>query len=226
MRLIFIKGLDWAGFLIERLTSTSLEDYMASHLWQPLGITGITFWPEKNPELRDKVPGTVVRTPDGKLVPYTEDNLNTHSVDCYGGHGAYAKMSDYLKVLQSLLANDGKLLKPETVDMMFQPQLGEGSTKALNAFKENFGGMLIGEIVNEIPVNYGLGGMLFMADDVGRRKKGSMSWGGIVNPFWLVDREAGIALTFGTQVMPPGDPGCKEMTGVAERAIYEMFGVS
>jgi hypothetical protein len=86
--------------------------------------------------------------------------------------------------------------------------------------------MLIGEFNKDVPVDHGLGGVVFLKDDVGRRKKGTMSWGGMVNPFWMIDREAGLALTFGTQVLPPGDPGCKEMTGVFERAVYKMAGVS
>lgn len=198
---------------------------MSTSLWQPLNITGMTFWPKSHSALKDKIPGIVVRTPSGGLTPLTEDTINTHSVDCFGGHGIYAKLSDYLRILQSLLANDGKLLKPETVDMMFEPQLGESSAAAFTYFRDHYGGMLIGEQSDKMPVNYGLGGMLFLEDDVGRRKKGTLSWGGIVNPFWLVDREAGVALTFGTQVMPPGDTGCKEITGVVERAIYEMFGI-
>lgn len=52
-----------------------------------------------------------------------------------------------------------------------------------------------------------------------------MSWGGAANSFWLVDREAGIALTFGTQVVPPGDKGVKEVITVVERGVYAIAGV-
>lgn len=198
---------------------------MIKGMYEPLGITGMSFWPKKKSELKDKIPTIATRTPEGKLGPFTDDHLNTHSTDCFGGHGVYGKLGDYIKILQSLLANDGKLLKPETVDMMFTPQLGEGSAKAFAGFTNAFSAMLIGEFNPDVPASYGLGGMLFLKDDVGRRKKGTMSWGGVVNTFWLVDREADICLTFGTQVMPPGEPECKKYTGIAERAIYEMFGV-
>lgn len=134
-------------------------------------------------------------------------------------------MADYLKVQQSLLANDGKLLRPETVDMMFTPQLGPDSSKALNAFIQSPSvAMVPGELKPDIPVNWGLGGLLFMEDDQGRRKKGSMSWGGMMNCFWLIDREAGLALTFGTQVLPPGDQGVRDMISAAEYAMYEKAG--
>lgn len=222
---MYSVGLDWAGLLIHRLTGLDLEGWMQKHTFPPLGIKGITFWPYKNAAFKDKVPQLSVRGPDGKLIPNTADHLNTHSTDTFGGHGAYAQMSEYIKILHSLLANDGKLLKPATVDSMFEPQLGEGSAVALNAFIQNFGAMLIGEVTPGIPAQHGLGGALWLEDDVGRRKKGTMHWGGMTNPFWMIDREAGLALTFGTQVIPPGDPGCKEMTGVFERAVYKMVGV-
>jgi CubicO group peptidase (beta-lactamase class C family) len=223
---MYSVGLDWAGLLIQRLTKLTLEEYMIQNLFEPLSITGITFWPSQRPDLKNKIPGLVVRGPDGKLVPNTTPTINTGAKDCFGGHGAYAQMSDYLKILRSLLANDGKLLKPESVDEMFKPQLGEGSRQALSGFVQAFNSMLIGEFNPDVPVDHGLGGVLFLKDDEGRRKKGTMSWGGMVNPFWMIDREAGLALTFGTQVLPPGDAGCKEMTGVFERAVYKMAGIS
>ena len=185
----------------------------------------MSFRPKSHPSLSSKIPQLVKRTESGALVPDNDTNINTLSTDCFGGHGVYAKLSDYIAVLHSLLANDGKLLKPESVDEMFLPQLGVGSQEALTRFVRSYNGMLIGEFDDGIPVQHGLGGLIFLEDDEGRRKKGTMSWGGLVNPFWLIDREAGVASTFGTQVMPPGDPACKEITGIVERAVYRMAGV-
>lgn len=222
---MYSPGLDWTGLLLQRLTGLDLEAWIQKYICLPLNLTGITFRPKTNPSLASKIPQLVKRTESGALVPDNATNINTLATDCFGGHGAYAKMGEYIKVLHSLLANDGVLLKPESVDEMFKPQLGEGSQVALTQFVRNYNGMLIGEFNNDIPVQHGLGGLIFQADDEGRRKKGTMSWGGLVNPFWLIDREAGVALTFGTQVMPPGDPYCKEVTGIVERAVYRMAGV-
>jgi len=41
----------------------------------------------------------------------------------------------------------------------------------------------------------------------------------------LVDREAGLALTFGTQVLPPGDGPTSETITVVEKGVYELAGV-
>lgn len=167
-------SMDWVGQLVERLSGVTLEEYMKKNMWQPLGITTITFFPYQNAALKDRVPGLTMRTPEGKLVPHTAPFLNTGSKDAFGGHGAYATMADYIKVQRSILANNGKLLKPETVDLMFQPQLTPQSTQGLNKILRGpMAALFIGELKdpNELEMNWGLGGLLFMQDDVGRRKK-------------------------------------------------------
>jgi len=219
-------GIDWSGLLVERLSKRSLEEYMQEHIFRPLGITGITFWPEKTlgASALQKIPELVVRRSDGTYGPNTKKTLNTASTDCFGGHGAYAQLGDYIKVQRSLLANDGVLLSPATADELFKPQIGAQPAAVLNYFSEAL--PIVGEVNPDIEVSYGLGGMVFLADDVGRRRKGTLSWGGLVNPFWIIDREAGIALTVGFQVLPTGDKGVVEMTSACERAVYKMAGLS
>jgi CubicO group peptidase (beta-lactamase class C family) len=219
-------GIDWAGLLVERLSKLTLEEFMKKHIFQPLGITGISFWPETLGAAKERIPELVVRRADGTFGPNTKKTLNTNSTDCFGGHGAYAQLGDYLKVQRSLLANDGVLLKPASVDELFRPQLSAKPLAALNFFRKHLSTSLVGGINQDIEVSYGLGGMVFLADDVGRRRKGTLSWGGMVNPFWIIDREAGLALTVGFQVLPTGDAGVKEMTSVAERAVYKMAGLA
>ncbi|KAK3170351.1 hypothetical protein OEA41_009738 [Lepraria neglecta] len=57
-------------------------------------------------------------------------NSTKRCTDCFGGHGAYASMPDYFKILMSLLLDDEKVLKKETTKMMFEPQLSEESIEA------------------------------------------------------------------------------------------------
>ena len=65
----------------------------------------------------------------------------------------------------------------------------------------------------------------FMEDDIGRRKKGTLNWGGAANTFWTIDRDADLALTFGTQVIPPGDRKVGKMITQVEVGMYELAGV-
>jgi hypothetical protein len=47
----------------------------------------------------------------------------------------------------------------------------------------------------------------------------------VTNKFWLMDREAGLAITFGTQVIPPGDAMVTETIMKVEKGIYGMTGL-
>lgn len=199
-------SIDWAGRVLERVTGQTLEQLVQEGIAKPLGITSMTFFPYEKAELGGKVPSLTARMPDGKLMQHTEPFMNIDPVDAMGGHGGYSNLQDYIKVQRSILANDGKLLKPETVEMMFTPQLTPEAAKGLTDFmKTPYSALFIGEWKPEMKVNWGLGGILSMNDGDGRRKKGTLSWGGVANTFWTIDREADLALTFGTQVLPPGD---------------------
>lgn len=85
-------------------------------------------------------------------------------------------MSDNLKVQRSILSNYGKLLKPLTVDQMCQHQLPTASAHALDefTFTSALAAMMVGPKPNG-EVNWGLGGILYVEDDVGKRKKSMLS---------------------------------------------------
>ena len=42
----------------------------------------------------------------------------------------------------------------------------------------------------------------------------------------MMDREAGLTLMFGTQVIPPGDGKVKEVITVVEKEVYRMAGAA
>lgn len=77
----YSPGLDWAGLLIMRLAKMDLDAFEKKHLWTPLGVSRITYWPQKHPDMASKLPQLVIRKKDGSLVPSTADHLNTHSTD-------------------------------------------------------------------------------------------------------------------------------------------------
>jgi CubicO group peptidase (beta-lactamase class C family) len=118
----------------------SLNDYFQQHIFAPLGLKNINMFP--TPEMKAKLAWMNTRNPaDGKCYP----NLNGHLVRPQlmadaegkkqvfnaGGHGCFAKPSEYARIIACLL-NDGtdkktghQLLKKETVDEMFQNQIPE-----------------------------------------------------------------------------------------------------
>lgn len=218
---------DWAGKLVERVSGMTLEEFMRENMFNLVGVKEITFWPEQSPDLKGKVPQMTTRTSDGNLAPFKGPSINHRMTDCFGGHGAYGTIRDYLKIQHSILANDGKLLKPETLEAMFSPQLSQESAKSLNWFMKNhpMSKMMVGEYNPDVELDWGLAGILFLKDDIGKRKKGTLHWSGMANCFWVIDRDADLAYTFGTQVLPPGDEPTRQMISTFEFGIYEKAGV-
>lgn len=184
----YSAAIDWAGMMVERANDgVKLGEYMRKHIWDPLGMTSTTFHLEDKPDVEARLPDMSARIPTGDLT-YIPGHVMTHPVrDDLGGAGSYSSAPDYIKVLASLLRNDGTLLQKQTVDEMFKPQL---SAQAKEKFQEVLtvpekndrltGGMKIGA-----SVNCGFGGFLVDEDTEGGRKKGSLAGGGLPNLYWV-----------------------------------------
>lgn len=100
---------------------------MYTHIFVPLSMTSTTF---RQSEIFDRLVPTAERhTPEVEQVNGTTRELVPGTSfwvdgvkDDYGGGGGYSVVSDYMKVLRSILRNDGVLLKRKTVELMFKPQ--------------------------------------------------------------------------------------------------------
>lgn len=182
-------SIDWAGKLIERITGQTLEEYMKKTIWTPLGITDITFWPENRPDLKARAAHMSKRDRQGsgKVVHQGEIPSTRDVEDCFGGQGAYASMSDFFKILQSLLVDDEKLLRRETAAMMFEPQLSEASRQAQrhDTTRSAHSRLFVGEFPAHVGLDWGIGGLLTTDDDAGWRRKNSLIWSGMPNLFWV-----------------------------------------
>ncbi|KAF8902601.1 beta-lactamase/transpeptidase-like protein [Gymnopilus junonius] len=69
-------------------------------------------------------------------------------------------------------------------------------------------------------VSFGVGLCLATADWPGRRKKGSGFWYGWAGTYYFIDPAAGIAVTYGTQVVPTCDVEVERLWEALERALY------
>jgi CubicO group peptidase (beta-lactamase class C family) len=229
-------GIDWAGWMVERVNGNiSLQDYLEKNVYGPLGIKGITFFPKTKPATWAKMTDMSERSgginsfgvaidPEG-AVEYTKDLIwNPEPNGTSAGAGGYGSIVEYFKILQSILLDDEKLLKKETVDEMFKPQLSEVSRNAymeklkIPEVNQGFGPLPLG-----CQVDWGLGGNLNMEDLPGRRK-GSMAWSGYPNLHWFVDRVSGVAGIYGSQINPPGDLKTIELFGQWEKEFYKKSG--
>ncbi|RMZ82618.1 hypothetical protein DV738_g1696, partial [Chaetothyriales sp. CBS 135597] len=249
----YSPGLDWAGILVARLTGhKQLGDYLNQHVFAPLGITakdaafrksdlqlsGPAEWDDRWASL------TVRLQPSGEFDPFkpSEDGalaaappfMSLESPDDQGGGGLITTPDAYIKVLSSILADDGKLLKPGSVAKLFVPAIGEPQREALlAAMKPETGGrMLSGGLPlpgdsdalesDKQDYHYSLVGLL-------NRRKGSigswtLSWSGLPNLFWWIDREHGLAGFYASQLIPAGDPTSLDTVSAWRKEIVNRFG--
>lgn len=127
-------GLDWAGRLVEVVAGVSLETYIQRHVCGPLGIGEgrLTFFPGRNqhPQYpRDRAALSVRDAGTGRVVPAPPGAAGVDPAEvehCMGGGGLLADMKSYFKVLESILADDGRLLSAETAKLLFEPLLSDG----------------------------------------------------------------------------------------------------
>lgn len=196
----YSSGIEWAGHLVKCVTGTSLEDLTQKHIAEPLGIEDMTYFPEDKPSVNSRLVSMARRDPSvpdgkGKAIPDSQPHILANLREELGGISLHMSMQSYIKILHSLLANDEKLLRRKTADLMFEPQLTPASQKALQA---NFDHIPEGEegaappyigTFPQVRYDHGLGGMLSMEDvDSGSskwRRKGYFFWSGMPNLFWV-----------------------------------------
>ncbi|KAF7880615.1 uncharacterized protein EAF02_007461 [Botrytis sinoallii] len=231
-------GIDWAGQMVERVNDNmSLERYFRKNIWGPLGMDSMTFHPTQHPEIFSRLitmsqrEGGVTQygttdNPTGKVKYTSQVPFDPATKDCQGGAGSFGSPVDYFKCLKSICANDEKLLKSETVDEMFKPQLSEASRKGLmKSLSIPELNACFGAFPKGLKADWGLGGMMNL-EDIGGRSKGSIAWGGYPNLQWWINRKDGVCGIWGSQLIPHGDPKTNRLITVFEDEIYRKAGVS
>lgn len=201
-------SIDWAGRIIERLTGKTLGEYMQEGIFTPLGISDAQFTPVTREDLRERM---VDLSPDdieglGVAVMGGIPGINKNTKGDFGGQGLFLAGLDYVKVLHSLLANDGKLLKEGTVNDMFEHHL---SAEATVGFREGLAGplgpMFRNGLSPELKAGFGLGALLTLEDSEGWYGENTLSWGGGMTLSWFIDRKNDICGVGAIQTALPMD---------------------
>ena len=214
---------DWLGVLVERLSGQRLANYFDDNIFTPLSMTD-TFYElpadklDRSVTMMARVAEGLVELPGFQPMPRKKGSMPHYS----GGGGLFSTVKDYGRVLQMLLKGgslDGKtLLKAETVDTMFQNNIGNIQPLALATVMPNLSNTADMSFGNK--VTFGLGLLLHTDGIDGGRKANSGSWAGLFNSYYWVDREAGTYGIFGTQVLPFYDGVAIETLLEFEQAVY------
>ena len=215
--------------MVERATGLSLGSFMDQHIWQPLGMNLTSFRLQDRPDIRARLAELSIRNTDGDLLPHPASFFPENTPIDHGGGGVYTCTQDFIKLLTACVTSDPKLLSTASYDLLFEPSLPEASADKFqeiraamyataDAAAEAEGSRMA--IPAPVRMSWGLGGMLSMDDVPGGRRAGSISWGGLPNLSWVVDRSSGVALLYASQLLPPGDALTGRIVRQLEAEVY------
>jgi len=214
------SGVDWAGQVIEGITSKRLGEVMADRIFAPLGMTSTAF--TMTPDMRARRAAMHRRQPDGALRPMPDFVLPQPPEIDMGGHGLYATVPDYMRFIRMWLndgaGENGRVLKAETVRMAERNGLGDLKIRMLPG--------VIPALSNDaefFPGQSKSWALTFMVNDETAptgRPAGSLGWAGLANLFFWIDLANGLGGFWGTQILPFVDPASFGGYMAFETAVY------
>ena len=139
-----------------------------------------------------------------------------------GGGGLYGTASDYIKFTQMILnkgrGNGRQLLKPETVALMGQNNIGDLTMGKMTT--------AIGWATNDVDLypdivkKWGLSFLINTAKTPEGRSAGSLAWAGLANTYFWIDPVRNVAGVILMQLLPFADGKCLEAFAAFERGVY------
>ncbi|PLB37945.1 serine hydrolase domain-containing protein [Aspergillus candidus] len=205
---MYSPGLDWAGRIVERVTGRTLGERMQERMFDPLAINDAQFYPVTREDLRARLVDLNPDDPEpiGRAVLGGGGEMNRRGRGDFGGHGLFMSGASFVKVLHSLLSNDGKLLQPKTVDDMFSNHLSPLAAAGHQAKLDGPIGPHFNVGVNTgAKLGYGLGGLLTLEDIDGWYGERTLTWGGGLTLTWFIDPKNGLCGVGAVQAALPLD---------------------
>src|SRR5580704_66464 len=212
-------SLDWTGRIVEAISGETLDIYFRKHILDPLGMNDTAF--VLGPQQREREASVHRREPDGALTAQPMEQ-NSPRQSFSGGGGIYATAPDYLTLIRALLAggalNGVRILRPETVALMGQNQIGDVDVGVLKTTVPALSNDV--DLCPGVTRKWGFGHMINVQPVAGGRSAGSLTWGGLLNTYYWIDPGRKIAAVFMTQVLPFADGRALRLYRQFERGIY------
>lgn len=193
-------GIDWAGVLVEKVSGLSLANYFSKNIFEPLKMHQSHFNITK--EQKTRLVALYNKSEDDSQVPTEAMEQNPFFS---GGGGLISTAPDYIRFMRAILNGgilDGeRILNKQTIDEMAKNNIGE-----LEA--------------NDSGAKFGLGFIIENNPDSNGRSLGSISWGGLFNTKFWIDRENDICAVLMVQTLPNGDEGVQQLLSNFEQSVY------
>lgn len=210
---------DWAGLLVEAASGETLGDWLAEHVFAPLGMTATAF--RTAHQMPADAAAVHARLPVGGFMP-VPIHIGGGEFDG-GGGGLSGTAADYARFLRMILnggrtADGSALLPPDMAALLLSNQVGDlragrmpsamaELASPFDLFPDQHCGWSLAGLVNPQPGPHG-------------RSAGSLAWAGIFNSYYWADPAAGLAGVFLTQLVPFADPGALTAFAAFERMAY------
>ena len=212
-------NIDFVGKAVEAVSGKPLDAYLRDHMFTPLGMSDTGF--KIGESQRKRLVGMHARGEDGTLaaIPFElEQEPEFHM----GGGGLYGTAADYIKFTQMILGkgrgNGNQVLKPETVALMGQNNIGDltmGKMTTAVAWATNDVDLYPGMVKK-----WGLSFLINTAKTPEGRSPGSLAWAGLANTYYWIDPARDVTGVILMQVLPFADGKCLEAFAGFERGVY------
>jgi CubicO group peptidase (beta-lactamase class C family) len=215
-------NIDFVGKAVEAVSGKKLDAYLRDNIFAPLGMSDTAF--KISDSMRKRLVGMHARAPEG-LGPFPfemEQNPEFHM----GGGGLYGTAADYIKFTQMILnkgkGNGNQVLKPETVGLMGQNNIGAlevgKMTTALPPFTNDV------DLFPGMSKKWGLSFLINTAKTPEGRSPNSLFWAGLANTYFWIDPARNVTGVILMQLLPFADRLCLEAFAGFERGIYAGLG--
>jgi methyl acetate hydrolase len=211
---------DWLGRLVERVSGRSLEVYFREKLFDPLGMRDSFF--NVPAEKQPRVVPTFARNESGALA--SQPRPPARPAEFFsGGGGLFSTAPDYMRFVRALMADgalDGRrILSAQSLAMMGKNQIGELAVRPMPSLMPQLA--VDRAELPGAPDKFGLGFALNTKSMDTPRGVNTLSWAGIFNTFFWIDREKQIGAVLMTQMVPFMEPGVERLLTDFERTVYE-----
>ena len=214
-------GIDWAGKMVEAVTGRKLGQVMQEELFGPLGMDSTAF--RLTPAMRARLARIHHRRADGSLVADLKREVPQEPEFEAGGGGLYSTANDYLKFVRMVLdggksARGQVVMKPETVDAMAANAMGDSTVCLLKTAMPALSNDA--EFFPGVAKKWGLSFMINNEEAPTGRSAGSLSWAGLPNTYYWIDRKRQLGGVYMTQILPFADVKSLPLFHAFESAVY------
>ena len=212
-------GIDHVGQAVERISGQDLESYLRAHVTGPLGMTDTMF--RLGESQKERLAGMHTRAANGsytavRFVMQQEPEFQM------GGGGLYSTAADYARFLRMLLnrgqLGDAVVLRPETVELMLENQLGDIAIPPMKQAMPHLTNDV--DLFAGMPKGWGLSFCLNGIDLPSGRRAGAAAWAGLANSYFWFDPASDLAGLILTQILPFADPDVLATFEAVETLAY------